>query len=440
MVAVVPVVHAFVFVPFLAAPLFTGASLTVGHAMLGSLVIATAAYIGYYHSDDIEYIVQTSKDGLTSLWNSLTQAQRDEFTAAGQASYEGRTYTANLSADTMSKIYDFTAQSFQFVHSATGTMTGSYSILANLPRGDRGALYECTTANYACYKSYVDRGIAHKLTDNLYMIPYMVQWDAGYNIIRFETDMIDIANERIGMMAPFYTPDTNFYGIMIMSGPIYSGIEMTRGWFGTSLYQVQIGVESGIPLQHVIPGVLAQLDAVVIPRVANPAIPVPQAYPKKPKDVAIPIPPDVVIPGQAEGTFDISVPVAQTIAESIPAEGSIDEPIEPPVNPPIDFTPPTTGGLNFAPLLLAGQLIKEKFPFSLPWDLQKQLSVFNVQPQAPVFVVEIQNFISIGGYTMPLNFVIDLSQFEAVATVVRWFVTICVDIGFIMIIRKLLPE
>jgi len=437
-IVVIPVVHAFAFVPFLAAPLFAGSSLTVGHALLGSLVIAMGAYIGYYHKDDIDYIVQSTRDGLTGLWNSLSPSQRDELTAAGQASYSGQAATANLSADTMSKIYDFAAQTFHFVPKTA--ITSKYPILANLPMYDRGALYECTSSDYACYKSYVDRGIAHKLTDSLYMIPYYVVWDSGGNITTFEAETIDIVNERMGMQAPFYTADTNFYGFRVLSSSFYNGIEMSSGWIGTSLQRAQFGVQTGIKLEYVIPTVLAQLDSVVIPRVANPAIPVPVDFPKKPKDVALPIPPDVVIPGQAEGTFDISVPVAQTIAESIPAEGSIDEPIDPPANPPIDFTPPTTGGLDFSKLLMAGQLLKEKFPFSIPWDLKNQLNVFNVTPQAPVIHVYVPNFVNVAGHSYTLNFTINLSQFDKIAQLTRWFVTLLVDIGFILMIRRLMPE
>jgi len=433
-VAVVPVVHAFVFVPFLAAPIFAGSTITVGHALLATLVVSTATYIGINHKKEINYIVQSAQDGLQSLWDRLHPSQQQALTEAAQTSVAGQSTTLNLSDETWSMIYDYAAQNFQYLMARQAAMTTP--ILANLPQGDRGALYECTAGDFQCYKSYVDRGIAHQITADLYWVPYYVEWDSGNNIRRFEMTTVNITTQKTGMQAAFYTADTNLYEIRILQSSLYQGVKRVDSWFGTSLKSVRFQVENGIYLENVIPGVLAQFDAVAIPRIAAPAIPVPVDYPKKPKDVAIPIPPDVVIPGEIEGTYDISVPIAQEIAQSIPVEGVIDDP----VNPPIDFDPPKEGGLNFAPLLLAGQLLKEKFPFSIPWDLKNQLNVFNVTPQAPVIAVNVPNFIKIGNYTIPLNFVIDLTQFDKIAQLTRWFVTLLVDIGFILMIRRLMPE
>lgn len=111
---------------------------------------------------------------------------------------------------------------------------------------------------------------------------------------------------------------------------------------------------------------------------------------------------------------------------------------------------PGTGVLNppkipskaivWTPLIVSGSTIKEKFPFSIPWDLIKQLSVFNAEPEAPVFKVNVPKFLVIGEMVIPLKFNIDLSMFDPVANILRWGNTILFDIGLLLLIRKLLPE
>lgn len=97
-----------------------------------------------------------------------------------------------------------------------------------------------------------------------------------------------------------------------------------------------------------------------------------------------------------------------------------------------------TTGINFQPLLLAGGTFTEKFPFSIPWDVGRQLSVFNVEPQSPVFKVD--KSIDVFGYDMKMKFDIDFSAFDGLAVIARWFLLIAFDIGMILGIRRLLPE
>lgn len=123
-------------------------------------------------------------------------------------------------------------------------------------------------------------------------------------------------------------------------------------------------------------------------------------------------------------------PYYQTIPSHVPQS----------FTPPSNFDPPTGGGLDFSKFIFAGEMFINKFPFSIPWDLKKQLDIFNVEPQAPVINVDVPEFVSIGNLTIPLKFDIDFTQFDTLATIIRWFTTLLVDIGFILMIRRLLPE
>ncbi|MFC9542993.1 hypothetical protein ACFTQ7_24630 [Lysinibacillus sp. NPDC056959] len=107
----------------------------------------------------------------------------------------------------------------------------------------------------------------------------------------------------------------------------------------------------------------------------------------------------------------------------------------------------TTGSLKnptksivWTPLIMAGTAMTTKFPFSLPWDLIKQLKIFDVSPKAPKFDVNVPEYLQIDGLSIPFAFTLDLSMFDKVAVVVRWFNIIIWDIALILILRRLLPE
>lgn len=99
-----------------------------------------------------------------------------------------------------------------------------------------------------------------------------------------------------------------------------------------------------------------------------------------------------------------------------------------------------TKAIVWTPLMMAGTAMTTKFPFSLPWDLINQLKIFDVAPQAPKFDINIPDYLQISGQTIPLAFTLDLSLFDKVAVVVRWFNVIIWDIALILVLRRLLPE
>lgn len=105
----------------------------------------------------------------------------------------------------------------------------------------------------------------------------------------------------------------------------------------------------------------------------------------------------------------------------------------------IDLNPPT-GNINWGPLRKVGNLFTTKFPFSIPWDLAKQLSIFNVSPEAPKFVIDSPNFFKWGSFHYSINFTVDLGLFDPVAIALRWIGTIAFDVGCILGLRKFMPE
>ncbi|MFD2334704.1 hypothetical protein ACFSR7_36130 [Cohnella sp. GCM10020058] len=103
----------------------------------------------------------------------------------------------------------------------------------------------------------------------------------------------------------------------------------------------------------------------------------------------------------------------------------------------LDWSIPTSAGLDFTPLLVAGDLTK-KFPFSIPWDVWGQLKVFDVPPQAPH--IHIEQPVDISGMHFPIMIDMDMSQFDPFAQIARWFLIICFDLGIILGLRRLMPE
>lgn len=91
-----------------------------------------------------------------------------------------------------------------------------------------------------------------------------------------------------------------------------------------------------------------------------------------------------------------------------------------------DITFPSFGdSLDFTPLEATG--ITEKFPFSLPWDIQRIIGIFDVEAKAPVFEFPI----------VSEKIEIDLTQFEECASIVRFFVLVSFIFSLIMISTKL---
>ena len=81
--------------------------------------------------------------------------------------------------------------------------------------------------------------------------------------------------------------------------------------------------------------------------------------------------------------------------------------------------------LDFSPLYVTN--IKDKFPFSLPWDFKRVIDIFDVEPIAPRFEVPL----------VTETIEIDFSYFEEWATIIRFFITIIFTSTLIFISTKL---
>ena len=111
--------------------------------------------------------------------------------------------------------------------------------------------------------------------------------------------------------------------------------------------------------------------------------------------------------------------------------GVVDKPTDTPTDTPTDkpsWLPsfPSFGDeLDFSPLYMTN--IKEKFPFSLPWDFKNLINMFDVDPVAPKFEIPF----------LGNNITLDFSYFEEWAIIIRFFILISFNVTLIFISTKL---
>lgn len=76
-----------------------------------------------------------------------------------------------------------------------------------------------------------------------------------------------------------------------------------------------------------------------------------------------------------------------------------------------------------------GELLTKKFPFSIPWDIQLIINSLASAPATPIFEIPLV----IPSWGIDTTFVIDLSDFQLLSDVAKWFF----DILYILAITKL---
>ncbi len=79
-------------------------------------------------------------------------------------------------------------------------------------------------------------------------------------------------------------------------------------------------------------------------------------------------------------------------------------------------------------------IIKNKFPFSIPWDLKNAITSLTATPKAPKWTINFDSRYFAGGGQIEIDF----AQFEAWAKIVRWGVLIIFNITLILITRKII--
>lgn len=98
----------------------------------------------------------------------------------------------------------------------------------------------------------------------------------------------------------------------------------------------------------------------------------------------------------------------------------VDEAVEP-VDPDPPVVPVVPEGLD-----KLGAALTSRFPFSIPWDVYKGVTLLAAPPKAPYFEVDFLEPIGhlVGGWKGSTKIVLDMSEYEIIGQVCRWTSTI----------------
>ena len=107
-----------------------------------------------------------------------------------------------------------------------------------------------------------------------------------------------------------------------------------------------------------------------------------------------------------------------------------------------DWTSSPTKKIDWSKLAVAAGTFTTVFPFSIPWDVFRLISVLDVEPIAPKFVIDTNENVEIGGkgLNVAYDFDIDFSTFDPIAAIVRWALILIFDIAIILALRRLTPD
>lgn len=151
---------------------------------------------------------------------------------------------------------------------------------------------------------------------------------------------------------------------------------------------------------------------------------------------------DMVVSGQAvvgNPAWDLPRTVEGDRAVSVPADISgvvgktYDDVLPDTANPPVD--PPTEPGeWDKTKWVVPADVIKNKFPFSIPWDLKNAVTSLTATPQAPRWIIDFPSNVFVGGGQIDIDF----RQFESWAKIIRWGVLIFFNVFLILSTRKII--
>lgn len=104
------------------------------------------------------------------------------------------------------------------------------------------------------------------------------------------------------------------------------------------------------------------------------------------------------------------------------ASAEIVDAAEVPVDPPAE-TLPDVDGLGLPAL---GAALTSRFPFSIPWDVYRGVTLLAAPPKAPYFEVDFMAPLAdrVGGWKGSTKIVLDFSEYEIIGQVCRWTSTI----------------
>lgn len=98
-----------------------------------------------------------------------------------------------------------------------------------------------------------------------------------------------------------------------------------------------------------------------------------------------------------------------------------------------DYSDFQLGDLDFSTL---GALITTRFPFSIPWDLVRIFQLFNAEPVAPHWEVDLLPLDAFAGVDTTIE--LDLGDYPLVGQVSRWFCIIDLCLGLVFVSKKLI--
>ncbi len=110
------------------------------------------------------------------------------------------------------------------------------------------------------------------------------------------------------------------------------------------------------------------------------------------------------------------------LAGNLAASAEVVDEAAVPVDPPVETTP-DVDGLGLPAL---GAALTSRFPFSIPWDVYKGISLLAAPAKAPYFEVDFMAPIAdrVGGWKGSTKIVLDFSEYEIIGQVCRWTSTI----------------
>ena len=111
------------------------------------------------------------------------------------------------------------------------------------------------------------------------------------------------------------------------------------------------------------------------------------------------------------------------LAGDLAASAEIVDTAEVPVDPPPEEETPDIEGLGLPAL---GAALITRFPFSIPWDIYKGVSLLAAPPKAPYFEVDFLEPIAyrVGGWRGNTTIVLYFSEYEVIGQICRWTSTI----------------
>ena len=109
------------------------------------------------------------------------------------------------------------------------------------------------------------------------------------------------------------------------------------------------------------------------------------------------------------------------LAGDLAASAEIVDTAEVPVEPDLPVLPVVPEGLD-----KLGAALTSRFPFSIPWDIKKGVTLLAAPPKAPYFEVDFMAPIAdrVGGWKGSTKIVLDFSEYEIIGQVCRWTSTI----------------